>query len=79
MGAIAERPLINASQIASMLRPVPQTAPVTSCSDNQTSQGYLDKHETVNQAYITAVRYEVKGQLAKAGGRLAAVLYAALK
>jgi len=61
------------------IAPAPQTAPVNSCSDNQTSEGYLERHETVNQAYITAVRYTVKGQLAKAGGRLAAVLYAALK
>jgi hypothetical protein len=57
----------------------PQTLPVNSCSDNQTSEGYLERHETVNLAYITAVRSQVKGQLAKAGARLAAVLYSALK
>jgi hypothetical protein len=57
----------------------PQTAPVNSCSDNQTSARYLKKHETVKQTYITAVQGDVESQLTKAGGRLAAVLYAALK
>jgi hypothetical protein len=66
-------------KLSPAIDPAPQTAPVNSCSDNQTSDGYLQKHETVNQAYVTAVRAAVKGQLARAGGRLAAVLYAALK
>jgi hypothetical protein len=57
----------------------PQTAPVTSCSDNQTSAGYLAKNETVSPAYLTAVRRQIRAQLALAGGRLAEVLYATLK
>jgi len=61
------------------IAPAAQTAPVNSCSDNETSAHYLSKHETVKQTYITAVQGDVGGQLAKAGGRLAAVLYAALK
>jgi hypothetical protein len=56
-----------------------KTAPVTSCSDAGTSTKFLKKHETVSQAYITAVQGDIEGQLAKAGARLAAVLYAALK
>jgi hypothetical protein len=59
--------------------PAQETAPVTSCTDNQTSDGYFQKHETIDQAYVTAVRTVVKGQLAEAGGRLAAVLYGTLK
>jgi S1/P1 Nuclease len=55
------------------------TAPVTSCSNGGTSAKFLKKHETVNQAYITAVESDVEGQLSKAGQRLAAVLYATLK
>ena len=61
------------------IMPAAQTAPVNSCSDNQTSAGYLKKHETLQQTYINAVQDDVKAQLAKAGGRLSAVLYAALK
>jgi hypothetical protein len=56
-----------------------KTAPVTSCSDAGTSTKYLDKHETVDQAYITAVQPDVEGQLSRSGERLAAVLYATLK
>jgi len=67
------------TKLSPAIAPAPQTAPVTSCSDNQTSEGYLEKHEKANQAYIAAVRSQVKAQLAVAGGRLAAVLYAALK
>jgi hypothetical protein len=56
-----------------------KTAPVTACSDGGTSSKFLKKHETVSQAYITAVQGDVEGQLSKAGRRLAAVLYASLK
>jgi hypothetical protein len=56
-----------------------KTAPVTSCSDNGTSTKFLNKHETVSEAYITAVQADVEGQLSRAGQRLAAVLYATLK
>lgn len=56
-----------------------KTAPVTACTDGGTSAKFLKKHETVSQAYITAVQGDVEGQLAKAGARLAAVLYATLK
>jgi hypothetical protein len=56
-----------------------KTAPVTSCSDGGTSSKFLNKHETVSQAYITAVQGDVEGQLSRAGQRLAAVLYATLK
>jgi hypothetical protein len=56
-----------------------KTAPVTSCSDAGTSAKFLKKHETVSQAYITAVQGDVEGQLSRAGQRLAAVLYATLK
>jgi hypothetical protein len=56
-----------------------KTAPVTSCSDAGTSTKFLNKHETVSEAYITAVQPDVEGQLSKAGQRLAAVLYATLK
>jgi hypothetical protein len=61
------------------IAPAQQTAPVNSCSDNQTSASYLKRHETVKQTYINAVQGDVGSQLAKAGGRLAEVLYAALK
>jgi len=66
-------------KLSPAIAPEPQTAPVNSCSDNQTSAGYLQKHETAKPAYIAAVQSKVKGQLAVAGARLAAVLYAALK
>jgi S1/P1 Nuclease len=56
-----------------------KTAPVTACSDAGTSTKYLKKHETVSQAYITAVQADVEGQLSRAGQRLAAILYATLK
>jgi S1/P1 Nuclease len=56
-----------------------KTAPVTSCSDAGTSTKFLNKHETVSQAYIAAIQPDVEGQLSKAGQRLAAVLYATLK
>jgi hypothetical protein len=56
-----------------------KTAPVTACSDGGTSSKFLKRHETVSQAYITAVQGDVEGQLAKAGQRLAAVIYATLK
>jgi hypothetical protein len=55
------------------------TAPVTACSDRGTSSTFLKKHETVSQAYITAVQGDVELQLSRAGERLAAVLYATLK
>jgi hypothetical protein len=67
------------TKLTPAIAPAPDTAPIKSCSDNQTSQGYFDKHEIVDQAYVTAVRNTVKSQLAMAGGRLAAVLYGALK
>jgi hypothetical protein len=66
-------------KLSPAIDPAPQTAPVNSCSDNQTSASYLAKHETVSQTYLTAVRPTLKAQVAKAGGRLAAVLYFALK
>jgi hypothetical protein len=56
-----------------------KTAPVTSCSDAGTSAKFLKKHETVSQAYVTAVQADVEGQLSRSGERLAAVLYATLK
>jgi hypothetical protein len=61
------------------IAPARKTAPVTSCSDAGTSAKFLKKHETVGQPYITAVQADVEAQLAKAGERLAAVLYATLK
>ncbi len=61
------------------IAPAAKTAPVTACSDAGTASKFLKKHETVNQAYITAVQGDVEGQLSRAGERLAAVLYATLK
>ncbi len=61
------------------IAPARKTAPVTSCSDGGTSTKFLNKHETVSQAYITAVQPDVEGQLSRSGQRLAAILYATLK
>ncbi len=61
------------------IAPARKTAPVTACSDGGTSTKFLNKHETVSQAYITAVEPDVEGQLSRSGQRLAAILYATLK
>ena len=61
------------------IAPARKTAPVTACSGGGTSAKFLKKHETVSQAYITAVQGDIEGQLSRAGERLAAVLYATLK
>jgi hypothetical protein len=59
--------------------PVAQTvAPVTECSDNNTSETLAKKHETIQNSYIDAVSPDIQLQLAKAGGRLTAVLNSAL-
>ncbi len=63
------------TKIAPSIAPDPQTAPVTSCSDNNTSTRYFNLHETARHKYVTAVTKDVKGQLALAGARLANVLY----
>ncbi len=52
--------------------------PVTQCSDNNTSTNLAKKRETIQVTYINAVSSDIQMQLAKAGGRLAAVLNAAL-
>jgi len=51
--------------------------PVTNCSDRNTSTNLAKKHESIQQSYINAVSPDVEMQLAKAGGRLAAVLNSA--
>ncbi len=51
--------------------------PVTNCSDRNTSTKLAKKHESIQSSYITAVSPDVEMQLAKAGGRLAAVLNSA--
>ena len=61
------------------ITPAPEIAPVTSCTDNNTSSSFLNKHETIDESYIKSVQGDVEGQLAKAGARLAAVLYSTLK
>jgi len=51
--------------------------PVTNCSDRNTSTNLAKKHESIQSSYISAVSPDVEMQLAKAGGRLAAVLNSA--
>ncbi len=55
-----------------------QVSPVSLCSDNNTSLKLAKKHESIQSSYINAVSDDVELQLARAGGRLAAVLNAAL-
>jgi len=55
-----------------------KVAPVTQCSDNSTSEKLAKKHETIQKSYVDAVSGDVQSQLAKAGGRLAAVLNSTL-
>jgi len=51
--------------------------PVTLCKDNNTSAKLAKKHETIQTAYINKVSPDLELQLARAGGRLAAVLNSA--
>ncbi len=51
--------------------------PVTLCSDRNTSENIARKHESIKKSYLDAVDGDVELQLARAGGRLAAVLNSA--
>jgi hypothetical protein len=55
-----------------------RVAPVNQCSDHQTSETLAKKKESVQTAYINRVKGDLQTQLARAGGRLAAVLNSAL-
>ncbi len=61
------------------IAPISRVSPVKSCLDGDTSAMYLDKHETMSAQYVNLVKGDVEGQLSKAGARLAAALYEALK
>jgi hypothetical protein len=54
-----------------------KTAPVTQCSDGGTSDKLAKKHETIQTSYVNAVSNDLEIQLARGGGRLAAVLNSA--
>ena len=49
-------------------------APVTECSDLDTSLNLAKLNESINASYVSAVQNDVELQLAKAAGRLAGIL-----
>lgn len=66
------------SKLPKKIKPVKTRDPVTQCSDRNASENLAKKHETIQSPYITAVSNDVEVQLARAGGRLAAVLNSGL-
>jgi hypothetical protein len=54
-------------------------SPVKTCADGSVSSRYFAMHEKVSAAYVQSIQADVEGQLSKAGGRLAAILYSTLK
>lgn len=65
------------SKLPKKIKPVKIPEPVTQCSDRNTSENLAKKHEAIESQYISAVSNDVEVQLARAGGRLAAVLNSA--
>jgi hypothetical protein len=65
------------SKLPKKMKPVKTPDPVTQCSDRNTSENLAKKNETIESSYISAVSSDVEVQLARAGGRLAAVLNSA--
>ena len=65
------------AKLPQIIEPAKVPAPVAKCSDQDTSVNLAKKHESIQTAYINAVSSDVVVQLAKAGGRLAAVLNSA--
>ena len=66
------------SQLPRKIKAVKNSDPVTQCSDRNTSENLAKRHEAIESSYIGAVSNDVQVQLARAGGRLAAVLNSAL-